>query len=490
MKMKGEVKYIVLVWLLLILLVISGCTPERSSYVVVPTPEGAYSVDVLFREFYDHLGGMQVLGPAISPIFSHENRKYQYVLAGCMEYNLDAAPSERFRLSPLGLELGLAEPSVPVPEEPGTVYIDGHVIYQGFVPLYRQLGGARFVGRPLTGVHYNQEAKRYEQYFENLGFYWMDNDPPEKISLLAYGAWKCDNKCRHQAPLSAQIRLPTTSTTLDEIAFREVIARLGSEFSGFALSDPYTGSDGKLEQVYENLVLVSNPDSPARVSLRPLPEKIGIEPGAMAEDNGVEGMVFWEIESGQGYNVPQPFLDYITLHGGMEVAGIPIGELQLVGDQVFRQCYTYLCLDYHLQSEIPQDLRIRPAPLGQDYLDLYYQSPVSAFSESQALRTISLQVWERYQFVSSDQSQEIGSSIFEGKTPLRSIEPILILTMPDGSQKSYYFPPTGDDGQTMLRLDPIEAQNGTLIPYEVCISSIRDEMFCVKDSFVIWYNPQ
>ena len=487
--MKGEGRSFIIVALLFILLTASGCVPDRSSYLLVPTPEGAYGVDVLFREFYDHLGGMQVLGPAISPIFSHENRKYQYVQAGCMEYNLEAAPSERFRLSPLGLELGLAEPAVPAPEQPGMVYVDGHVIYPGFVPLYRQLGGARFVGRPLTEVHYNPDTKRYEQYFENLGFYRMENDPPEMVSLLAYGAWKCDNKCRHQAPLSAQIKLPSLSTSLDEIAFREVVARLGTDFTGFALSEPYLGSDGKLEQVYENLVLFSNPDSPARVSLRPVPEKIGIQPGKMAEDDGVEGMVFWEVESGQGYNIPQPFLDYLAQHGSMEVAGEPIGELHLESDQVFRQCYTNLCLDYHLQSDTPTDLRIRPAPLGQAYLDLHYQPQENAFAETQALRTISLQVWERYQFVSSDQSQEIGSSIFEGKTPLRSIEPVLTLTMPDGSEKSYHFPPTGDDGQTMLRLDPIEAQNGTLIPYQVCISSLSDEVFCVKDSFVIWYNP-
>jgi hypothetical protein len=490
MKMKGAVKYSIFLSLV-VLLTVSGCSPDRSSYVLVPTPEGAYSVDVLFREFYDHLGGMQVLGPAISPIFSHENRKYQYVQAGCMEYDLNAAPSERFRLSPLGLELGLSEPPVPLPEQAGVVYVDGHVIYSEFVPLYRQLGGARFVGRPLTEVHYNQDTERYEQYFENLGFYRMSTDGPERVSLLAYGAWKCDAKCRHQAPLSAQIQLPSLSSTLDEIAFREVVARLGTDFTGFALSDPFLGSDGKLEQVYENLVLVSNPDSPARVSLRPLPEKVGIQPDPMVEqkDNQIEGMFFKEIESGQGYNVPQPFLDYIMLHGGEEVAGKPIGELRLEGDQVFRQCFTNLCLDYHLQNDTPPDLRISPAPLGQAYLDLYYQPQENAFTDTQALRTISLQVWERYQFVSSDQSQEIGSSIFEGRTPLRAIEPILTLTMPDGSQTSYYFPPTGDDGQTMLRLDPIEAQNGTLIPYEVCISSLTNEIFCVKDSFVIWYNP-
>lgn len=489
MNIKGDRKYLWICLLLLILLSASGCSPDRSTYVLVPTPEGAFGVDVLFREFYDHLGGMQVLGPAISPIFSYGSRKYQYVQAGCMEYNREAAPSEWFRLSPLGLELGLSEPPVPAPEEPGMVYVDGHVIYSGFVPLYRQLGGARFVGRPLTEVHYNQEAQRFEQYFENLGFYWMDNDPSERVSLLAYGAWKCDSKCRHQTPQSAQIQLPALTIAMDERAFREVVARLGTDFTGFILSDPFLGSDGKLEQVYENLVLAANPDSPVRVSLRPLPEKIGIEPGPMAEDNQVEGMVFWPIESEQGYNIPQPFLEYITLHGGMEVVGDPIGELKLEGDQIFRQCYTNLCLDYHLKSNIPLDQRIRPAPLGQEYLDRYYPPQENAFSETQKFKTISLQVWERYQFVSSEQAQEIGTSIFEGKSPLSSIEPILTLTMPDGSEKSHDFPPTGDDGQTVLRLEPIEAQNGTLVPYQVCISSLTYEMFCVKDSFVIWYNP-
>jgi hypothetical protein len=489
MKIKVEKGLYQIGSLFLILLFLTGCIGEQGNYVFVPTPEGAKSVDVLFREFYDHLGGVQVLGPAISPLFSHGNRKYQYVQAGCMEYDLDAPPSERFRLSPLGLELGISEPHVSAPLQSDLVYVDGHIIFNGFISLYRQLGGARFVGRPLTEVHYNQEKQRFEQYFENLGFYWMENDPPEKVSLLAYGAWKCDNKCRHQTPLSAQIQLPSLSTALDGRIFREVVARLGADFTGFALSDPFIGNEGKLEQIYENVVLVENPESPARVSLQPLPEKIGIQPGSMAEYNGVEGMVFWPVDNELGYNVPQQFLDYITQHGGIEVSGFPINELALESDQIFRQCYTNLCLDYHLQGNIPLDLRIRPAPLGQQYLERYYPTQAGGFTESQALRTISLQVWERYQFVGSNQAQEIGASIFEGKSPLRSIEPVLTLIMPDGTQQSYYFPPTGDDGQTLLKLDPIEAQNGTLIPYQVCISSLTDEMFCVKDSFVIWYNP-
>jgi hypothetical protein len=488
MKIAGKASFQTGLFLLLVIF-LAACSGGESGPASLPTPEGVKSVDALFVEFYDHLGGAKILGPAISPIFSHGDRKYQYVQAGCMEYKLDAPDSERFQLSPLGLELGISEPPVPAPVQSDQLYVEGHIIYSGLVPFYRQLGGARFVGRPLTEVHYNQEKQRFEQYFENLGFYWMENDPPEKVSLLAYGAWKCDSKCRHKPPMSAQIQVPLLSASMDGKVFREVVARLGADFTGFALSDPFIGNQGKLEQIYENLVLVENPESPAQVSFQPLPEKIGITPGPLVKNNGVEGMIFWPVESEQGYNVPQQFIEYITQHGGEEISGLPISELALEDDQLFRQCFTNYCLDYHLVSNIPLDLRISPAPLGQQYLERYYPSEGDGFSESQALRTISLQVWERYQFVGSNQAQEIGASIFDGKLPLRSIEPVLTLILPDGSQQSFYFPPTGDDGQTLLKLDPIEAQNGTLIPYQVCISSLTYELFCVKDSFVIWYNP-
>ena len=474
---------------LFLLFFLAGCAAEKTANLPGPTPDGAKSVDSLFGEFYDHLGGAEVLGPAISPIFSYEDRKYQYVQAGCMEYDMQASASERYRLSPLGLELGISEPPVSAPSQPDQVYVEGHIIFDGFVPLYRQLGGARFVGRPLAEVKYNPEKQRFEQYFENLGFYWMENDPAEKVSLLAYGAWKCDSKCRHQTPVAAQIQLLSLSAALDGRAFQEVVSRLGADFTGFALSDPFIGDEGKVEQVYENVVLVEDPHSPVQISLQPLPEKIGIQSGRMEEDNGIEGMIFWEIDNDQGYNVPQQFINYITLHGGVEISGQPISELTLEEYQLFRQCYRNLCLDYHLSNNLPVDLRIRPAPLGQAYLDLYYPAIGSGFNESQAMHEISLQVWERYQFGGSNQAQEIGAIILEDKKPLRLIEPALFLILPDGSQKSYYFPPTGDDGQTLLTLDPIEGQNGTLIPYQVCISSLTSEIFCVQDSFVIWNTP-
>ncbi|RPI35050.1 MAG: hypothetical protein EHM70_00910 [Chloroflexota bacterium] len=482
-------KFLLIAFALISIVFLSACSGDPSYSQFAITPEGAKPVDPLFREFYDLLGGQNFLGPAISPLFRYGDHKYQYVQAGVMEYNPNATPSERFRMSPLGLDMGIYEPPVPQPEQSDQAYIDGHVIYNGFVSTYRKLGGARFVGRPLTEVHYNANLKRYEQYFENLGFYWMESDAPEVIYLLAYGSWKCADACKYLDMSDAVVDLPKSPPSVDN-QFREVVSRLGSSFTGFVLSDPYQATDGQVEQIYENIVLVADVANPSRVSFRSLPGSLGILPEPLVAANNVQGMVFWPLDGDLGHNVPQVFYDYITLHGGIEVSGPPIGELGMAGDRLFRQCFANYCLDYHMRDNVAESMRIRPAPLGQHYRDLFYKAHQNTnFIETQSLGAISLQVWERYPLISSEQNQEIGASIFEGSSPLKSIEPILYLTMPDGDQKASYFPPTGDDGQTFVILEPIPAKNGTLIPYQVCISSLTNEIFCVRDSFLIWFNP-
>lgn len=477
--------------LLLILLVAAGCT-GRDKITPSAVPEGAYSIDPLFAEFYNHLGGVKVLGPGITPLFSVDNKSYQYTQASLIEYDPSAPPSQRYRLASLGLDMGIDESPVPAPETPDPLFVDGHYVYSDLLPLYKNLGGARFVGRPLTDVHYNPEKNHYEQYFENVGFYWTEPGNPEAVSLLAYGAWKCDSKCRHIPPMDAIVIIPSFSDTPAGDAFREVASRLGAEFSGFALSVPFKSADGKVEQIYGNIVLVADPSNPARVTLRPVPGMLGIAEQPPVPNSGIPGMYFYTVQEGLGYNVPQPFMDYITLHGSLEVSGSPIGELYMESSDVFRQCFANLCLDYHLKD--PEALRIRPAPLGYTYKSMFYQPPdeqltMDQFEEPQYLREVSLQAWESYPFVTSSQSQEISASIFENDQPAPEVEPIFTMTLPDGSNHSTYMPATGSDGQTILYLDPIEAPNGTLIPYKVCLLSLANEKFCVKDSFVVWDNP-
>ncbi len=482
--------YKMIVGLLVVTFLVTACgangglDPQTQSTVV-----GTASVDPLFREFYDHLGGASVIGPAISPSFDYDNRRYQYFQAACMEYDPSAPSSERFHLCPLGLDMNIIEPAVPDSDASHDLYVSEHFIYQGFVEMYRKLGGARFVGRPLTEVHYNPDKKRYEQYFENLGFFWLEGDPPQAVHLLAYGSWKCAEQCPSQPPSANEIILPTVTPGRLSDEFTQIVSRLGSVLTGFALTPPYQAEDGLYEQVFESLVIAVDAQDPARIAMRPLPEKIGILAGEPIPPNNVEGMYFWPTDGELGHNVPQAFFDFILQHGGQEVSGNPTSELFLASDQVFRQCFANYCLDYHMGSNIPDALRIRPAPLGYTYKDLFYhEQGDNSFVQSQDLHQISLQVWEKHPFVTTKEAQRIGVSLFEGNQPLKDVEPVLTLTMPDGSQQSFYFPPTGSDGQTSKRLGPISAPNGTLIPYEVCISSITGERFCVKDSFVIWNN--
>jgi len=38
-------------------------------------------------------------------------------------------------------------------------------------------------------------------------------------------------------------------------------------------------------------------------------------------------------------------------------------------------------------------------------------------------------------------------------------------------------------------LDPVNANNGETIPYQVCFTNKYGENFCERDSFLIWGNP-
>ncbi|RPI87900.1 MAG: hypothetical protein EHM41_03340, partial [Chloroflexi bacterium] len=67
-----------------IMLLLSACSSSGASFSPTITQESGVSVDPLFREFYEMLGGKDILGPAISPTFSFANHTYQYTDKACM----------------------------------------------------------------------------------------------------------------------------------------------------------------------------------------------------------------------------------------------------------------------------------------------------------------------------------------------------------------------------------------------------------------------
>ena len=454
-----------------------ACTVGRNERAALL--EGTFPVDPLFRQFYEQLGGQDTLGPAITPIFEKDDLFYQYTIGALMMYDPQSSSEQRYRLAPLGLDMGIYELPVPMPEGVNDRYIDGHVVDEKFMPLFNEMGGKRVVGKPLTEVYKNTEKKRYEQYFENIGFYWVEGDPADAVHLLAYGAWKCDEYCRASAPLNSVIQLPSQHAQ----PFVKAVARLGLDFTGLALTPPYLASDGRLEQVYENVVLVIHPSQPEIVRLLPVPERVGIERDVLMPAVREPGMFFYPFDGNLGYNIPVPFMEFIHSHGGIDFIGAPITQPIQLEDGLFRQCFINMCLQE--QMDEAGSVQVSPVSLGEKYRDLFYDSQEAGFDPGSSM-DITIQIWEGFPMVSPEQEQEIGVVIYGNGRPLANVEPVLELVLPDGVQETYILPPTDENGETQLILDPLQADIGTLVPYKVCVGAETEQMFCVMDSYLIW----
>jgi hypothetical protein len=508
-------KFLIVLWLVAISLITAACEDSAMAVSGVLPPQGYDGIDPVFREDFDMLGGQEILGLAISPSFEKNNVRYQYTAAALMVRDTNAGQNDIFHLAALGYDMGVAEPPIPEPPDPDGRYVDGHVIHSAFLPLYDRLQGERYVGKPLTEAHHNLEAQRVEQYFENLGMYWLDSEGPEHVRLLNYGAWKCNASCRSlKGDEGGVVVLPFRT---DKV-FKEAVARLGADFTGFAIKEAYKTPDDYTEQIFENVVLVADPETPSRVFVRPIVEALGFKADPLTVPSGRDGYEFYPVKDGLGYNIPKQFADYIARHGGMDASGPPITELFQDKNNIERQCFTNLCLEMlHKSSGEPL---VRPAQLGFLYKMLALRpinlrtgktAPPSSQSEAGAAtaespppaepqateasfsgiqgRELTMRVWESYAMLSPNQNQEIGISLYENNTPMPNMEPILELTFPDGQEKTYYMLPSGEDGVSTITIAPIDQPNGSLISYQVCIFDLTYERYCVKDSFMMWQNP-
>lgn len=342
-----------------------------------PTPNpalefaGQFQVDPVFRAYYDYHGGEERLGKAISPPRKEGSATVQFLETGKMVFDPNAPANRKFRMAPLGQELAVREPDTPPPTNPELHYLNGHTISPDFYPLYEKLG-ADMVGLPLTEEKFNLIRKRHEQYFENLGFYRIEGTT--EVHLLAYGTRACGEKCSTGASLS-QATIDIQSY-IDPV-FQGFVNQYGADLTGFALTDAYTSSDGKWEQILENVVLVADSRiNPQSVSLRPLSEKVHIMVEEPRIQSGDPQMNFYPVQGNKGYEIPLYFWNYIQKHGGVQVTGLPITHYALLLGQVYHQCFTYLCLTYDQSAS--EQARVRPEPLGYAYRVLYYKAPEEA----------------------------------------------------------------------------------------------------------------
>ena len=470
-------------WLLLLIILAGvGCSSPRPGQPT-PTPVDRLTIDPVFREFYRHLGGEEILGPPISTAYTEGAARIQFVQKAKMVFDPSRSIRRRFTLAPLGAEMGVIEPPVLPPEQPGFKYDGGHVIGPEFIPLYEKLG-AFVVGKPLNEVRYNPVRRRYEQFFESVGFYRLEGSP--HVQLLDYGIWACNGNCSPEIA-----NLATSDATIDLITridpvFVQFVNQLGADFTGFAISEPYVNNEGNWEQIFENVVLQANsPDDPTSVNLRPLFQRLNIPPDPPRENVPQPDQQFYPQDGRRGYQIPDYFWEFLETHGGLEVSGPPITHLApLNNGAVLHQCFENICLMYDPQAPPPG--RVRPEPIGHAYKTLNHPPDEEAVKLPPALQ---ISVWERYPYISSGQEQEVGVSVVQNNLPVAGIQPTLVLTLLDGSEMAVPLPATDTDGHSSLRLAPIQGPSGSLIQYMICLPIPLEQESCKEDSFVLWNTP-
>ncbi len=458
-----------------------ACGGMPTSPLPSPTAIHTYPVAPQFRELYAYLGGNAVLGPAISDVIPNEKLSMQYTEKALMVYDPYAPSDRQHYLAPLGKEFGFLDPPVPMPQQGGSLYVDGHIVYADFVTLYEELGGLRYAGKPLTEVRYNPEENRLEQHFENVGIYQSLTNSIGEPELLYYGIEACGYQCRRQLPSAgiAQVK----DNALPE-PFASTVARLGQTFVGEYLTGPYEGEDGNQEVIFENLVLYAIPDDANRAYARPISKLVGYEVKPLVEKLDSQLVYFFRIEGDLGHNIPTLFYDYIAQHGGIDVSGYPITEIFPYQDNIYRQCFENLCLDSDPDAADGQ--QVRPVNLGSVYKALFF-NPDPQATEVPGSK-LEIRLWEEESLIDSDHVQTIHVTIIRNGMPVENVAPDIQLTLPDDTRSIYVFPATDAGGTASLSIPAIQAPNGALIPYEVCVEDGDAGETCTSDSYIIWGN--
>lgn len=475
-------------------LLLTGCGEGLG---LTPTPAQSartYPVDIVFKEFYQTLGGQQILGPAISILENRNNLKCQFTERVLMCFDSTATDVSRFGLYPLGNELKIKEEPRLSSEtvSANARIVDGFTIYEKFLPLYDQLYGARYVGRPLTGLRINQDMRRAEQFFENVGFYQDLNDPNGPVYLIPYGAYLCGADCSYRLNEYWSI---VKSNLVDE-PFAATVARLGGTvvFGSPLLKARTVEADGTVEQVYANAIFYAPADDFSQVHLRPLPLMMGMTEEQPVEKKIHDQLVFYEVRDGLGHNVPKQFDQFIAMHGGREVAGNPISEVTLISESnLYRQCFENYCLVYDPAAS--ESMRTRMEALGKRYVDSVPQPDAIKISNPFSPEHVSLVSSASRPTLNDNEEQVIQINVFQidTNTPMDRVEATLSLSLPDRPAVRFFLPPTDENGMSSVTIPPQEGvANGTRIAYRVCLNlpTPEDQPICSQDSYLIWNVQQ
>jgi hypothetical protein len=227
-----------------------------------------------------------------------------------------------------------------------------------------------------------------------------------------------------------------------------------------------------------------SPEAPDSARLRPLGELLNIASDPPGEDSQDPDQHFFATQGLRGYEIRTGFWDYLEAHGGIELSGPPITHLAPLDGSVLHQCFAYFCLMY--DQQVPPPSQVRPQPIGHFYKTLYYQPN---FSANRLQSELDIRIRELYPYLTPGQEQEVMVSVFQEGHPLSGVQPTLILTMLDGSEKALAMDMTDASGSSSLRLAPIEGLKASMIAYKICLPLPEGQETCKEDNFVLWYSP-
>jgi hypothetical protein len=442
-----------------LLLVTAGCSSQG--------PEAAHrqgsTIADPFADFLDSHPALAVIGDPLTPPRTREGLVRQTFIASELVFDPGAPEEQAVMLAPLGLSLGLAEPPVPPPQDAAARYVSrtGHTVYTGFLEIFGRVGGEEIVGAPISEARF--ESGLILQYFENLGFYREESEPPSETRLLAFGSAALGE----EAPeLDEDDLLPPD---LFPRPFAEFLDRLGGEaFFGRPLGEPRPTSDGSLEQVYERAVLWAPLTDLDRARLRPLGLALGAAepPVAPASERG------GYFVSTTGHNIHRVFAPFYFAIDGEDILGAPLDEAHGDGP-LLRQRFENGILEYNLA--LPPHLAIQLAPLGVDYLpEELAQSeapatatvqPAAAQSDGPVART-----WVQHSMLARGAEQRIYIEVLRSDgAPWSGVVPLVRVAAPQGPIYPS-MPPTDVQGRCSAVVDLGSLPPGEIITYEVVVT--------------------
>lgn len=457
---------------LFLLILLSGCAEIQSNRMNTRT----FPVDRLFRSFYRQEGGGEVLGPAISAIFAWDENQCQYTENALMCFNPAILKNNGYFFFPIGAVFSLEK------EEFTINHASEVPVFSEFQRFYDLLGGEDVIGKPLTQFRFNLQEKRIEQYFENIGFYRMTDQTSNDIKLLAYGVYACDVKCEFTARVHAAVNLNAETVTMP---FWEFITRFKNQQSfGNPIAAPLELQPGLFQQVYENAVLIGNPDLPETIHLLDLPVRLGLrqEQPVPQQYSSEDQMVFYVVNSPNGFHVPKDFDQFIIQHGGRELAGDPICEPYQENENL-RQCFQNYCLESN-----PATRKISMVALGEQYL--YGENQVvENFGGIIKTDNVSITVKEKAPYISPNENQELEIQLLQidNGSPVQNIPGSLTVTLPDGIETVYDIQATNEYGLTIVTIPASKTvSNGDVITYALCMNLVGEAQVCFKNSYLIW----